>query len=701
VSTQPLEPYAELKFDPHELLSGMAAADAAVGYLPQDPERTITNAAMAYRMHVISQVRRKMITDPMLLNDGTAIRQFLDLVWRRYVPVFRRVTGPMLFSAYFNAFRQVKSREIDRQVINALAEQHAERLGNYFNKTSNEALLQGFNTLVNRKVPVRMALERALDAYGLTPRQMNGYTSLKAAVPVNSAAALDPKASIKAYITRSLRQRLDIFSTQETHNLHSQAQQIVWMYMVESGEISDTAEKMWITMKDELVCPVCGPLHRRKVQVDEPFITEDGMQFWVPGAHVNCRCIVRLMEPTLHLVGKAMYGISYFDESEHPRANDGTFTDKPKPKKLTTLERSTTLADQEFKARVQAVKAKDDYQAFLATQVEAPTLTATPTLTGATLSAGTGLSAGVLSARPEQSLTAPVQTAAQTLTAPVLTAPMISSMLSVNPALNVETVTEMATRAVSVGIQPQTHRRTEKFQGTYPIGHNVYHYPRAAQYSEVPDRYAHFNKVDEWYADPKGVVSEAVNDISSDVAEVAQDVVDDGIPMSVPYGERRYSWEQDVGDPENKLQYVAMDDNHTWIELYEEEVYPLINEAVFKTLDEHDQEHALDIEVMRLEHGRVVGDQVQMTPSEIAARFMGIHQDQFKKAIYRASYAHDQAYEEMDSESRGQYQTFSNSGRFAIQDVTSDTSGDDPWGLINWVDVYPDAPIEEYEVPDE
>ena len=33
--------------------------------------------------------------------------------------------------------------------------------------------------MVNRRIPARAAADRVLDAYGLTPRQMRGFTSNK------------------------------------------------------------------------------------------------------------------------------------------------------------------------------------------------------------------------------------------------------------------------------------------------------------------------------------------------------------------------------------------------------------------------------------------------------------------------------------------------------------------------------------------
>jgi len=53
------------------------------------------------------------------------------------------------------------------------------------------------------------------------------------------------------------------------------------------------AQMEWRTAVDELVCPICGPLHEQQRDLDESF-GEDvfGEEMFTPPAHPNCRCIV-------------------------------------------------------------------------------------------------------------------------------------------------------------------------------------------------------------------------------------------------------------------------------------------------------------------------------------------------------------------------------------------------------------------------
>lgn len=52
-------------------------------------------------------------------------------------------------------------------------------------------------------------------------------------------------------------------------------------------------EWIWRTNRDELVCPVCGPLNDRTVKIGQPFgRDEKGLDILQPPAHINCRCWV-------------------------------------------------------------------------------------------------------------------------------------------------------------------------------------------------------------------------------------------------------------------------------------------------------------------------------------------------------------------------------------------------------------------------
>lgn len=290
-------------------------------------EELISSALASHRLLVINYAKREV----MKLNSitGVTLGQLLDLAGEMYLGRLNSVLGPAAATAYIRAYRDVGAGDVPMSTIYALADEHTKRIGRYYNETSKEALLQGFNTYANRQLPARVAAERALDGFGLTPRQMNGYTSLEAARKVNSAQPRSLKAKALEYIGRSIRSRLKIFSEQEAHNLDQQAKQTAWLWMQQHGGLTENAQKVWLTARDERTCPTCAPMHGTRVLVTERFELPNGLKVWVAGVHPNCRCEIRVIDaerPDVSvqksLVSKA--GEKWY-EDELKRTSDGRF----------------------------------------------------------------------------------------------------------------------------------------------------------------------------------------------------------------------------------------------------------------------------------------------------------------------------------------------------------------------------------------
>ena len=137
---------------------------------------------------------------------GARLLNLVDLAGQLYLRRFNALVGPVALAEYTKAYTAARGGEVPMQVIYALAEQHSDRMGTYFNESSKEALSQGFNTFVNQKLPTRVAASRALDAYGMTPRT-DVWVHLTA--PGGEGGHSQP-ASLKAkaldYIGRSIRE---------------------------------------------------------------------------------------------------------------------------------------------------------------------------------------------------------------------------------------------------------------------------------------------------------------------------------------------------------------------------------------------------------------------------------------------------------------------------------------------------------------
>lgn len=320
-ATRP-NPYVELLYsDLHP-----SALKQTEGRFLGSPAEQIEAALTTYRLLMINHAKAELRKSVSV--TGQELLRLADLASQLYLGRFTALVGPSATTSYIRAYAAADAGDVPMDLIYALANQHAERMGKYFHETSKDALAQGFNRMVNKGVPARVAAERALDAFGLTPRQMNGYVALDASLKTHSSIPRNIKAQTLDYIGRSIRRRLKIFGAQEEHNLTQQAQQVAWMWLLDKGKLSAMAEKVWITARDERTCSVCRPMHGKRVGLTERFMLPSGEDLYVPGAHVNCRCSVRLVDP-MGLVAKAD-----FEEALHPRARDGKFKEKPDTRKL-------------------------------------------------------------------------------------------------------------------------------------------------------------------------------------------------------------------------------------------------------------------------------------------------------------------------------------------------------------------------------
>lgn len=329
---------------------------------PVDTDETWKQALMEWRAYAIMKGRAELAA--MVPEDITAttIRTVMNTLWQLFFPHWTRATGPMIAEAYIQGFNMVRRDEVPIQMIYRLADDHARRVGEYFNETSTEAMVLGFEKFVNKQVPRKVALERVLQSYGLAPRQVSGYVAAEQLWQgkTNSAVPINMKAKIQQYISKSLSQRLGVFARQEQHNLDMQAQQVAWMWLVENNKLPEQTKKMWLTAKDEKVCKVCGPMNAKKVSVLEKFELPDGNELFVPGAHVNCRCEVKLWVNPFQPVEKA------WDPKEHPRGGDpenkGRFSRKAPDPQVAEQERSQVLEDmlrqvREMQAQEQVIEA--------------------------------------------------------------------------------------------------------------------------------------------------------------------------------------------------------------------------------------------------------------------------------------------------------------------------------------------------------
>ena len=390
-------PFVELSFNPTDLRpQDLLTAGAFLG----SPADALEAALSITRAAMVDQMRDEIrgIAAP----THAQLLRTADLAWQLAFWRFRKVSAPIIADAYIRAYRRAGAGEVPMSLIYDLADKHTEKIGWYFHETSREALAEGFNSMVNRQVSAKAAADVVLDAYGLTPRQMRGYTRVSQfKTPVSDVLPRPVKAKMREYIDRSFTSRVQNLTAQEEHNIDQQAQQFAWMWLQDQGQLSEKAQKLWITAKDERVCKVCGPLHGKKVRVNQQFKTPQG-DFWTPGLHPNCRCVVRLLEMRF---SKMLGGADLREFNElHPRAHDGRFGVKARTRPVKTID-----VDQEFTRIITAqpkvdTKTEEEFSRIIAAQpTHAPTFT--PVFRAATVAPAVTMAPVQMRAAVEQTMT--------------------------------------------------------------------------------------------------------------------------------------------------------------------------------------------------------------------------------------------------------------------------------------------------------
>lgn len=189
---------------------------------------------------------------------------------------------------------------LDDATASVLAGKYAGKMADQINEVSDRAFLEGYHAALNKGWDRALAWHRISEAYGLDPVQMRKWVSY---YPEDGYHPQDIPDKSRDLLDRFLGERGVRIGEHEAWTIKQIGKQTHWQQRVASGEIPETAKKVWYTARDELVCPVCAPLDGLAIPISAEFDTGEG-GFFVPPLHVNCRCEINLQFP--EVVTKAM-----------------------------------------------------------------------------------------------------------------------------------------------------------------------------------------------------------------------------------------------------------------------------------------------------------------------------------------------------------------------------------------------------------
>lgn len=238
-------------------------------------------------------------------DPDTAKRSTDGTLTSVFNPVFIQNATPILIRLYAEAGEHAAD----------MAATHAKHLAVLLGESSAQAVLEGYQAGMNQGLTPEVAWRRAAAGFGLTSRDMRSFLT-SAQTEGYQTTLLTPRATNT--LQMALTRRADLMGRDETFAATSVARVVGWLADVAAGRIPPTAKKKWVTAEDEKVCPLCGAMNGRVKPLDEPFTLPNGSKVYAPLVHVNCRCVVQLVNPRRVVFNKALTKTGLYD----PRTRD-------------------------------------------------------------------------------------------------------------------------------------------------------------------------------------------------------------------------------------------------------------------------------------------------------------------------------------------------------------------------------------------
>lgn len=272
------------------------SVDPAAAYLaagqpgvdtPEQSHERVSVVVAAGLLTTFALMAAALRAEPAPATEGAA-RELLEKVWRKAAPTWLQIAVPALRYA----IELGRTNNLSNADLEAVAAAYAEAMGEYAHQTSADALLSGFQAQLNSGWDRRLAWHRAASGYGLDERGMRQYITPLLVRPTSYTTVEIPEATTQL-LARLLHHRATSLASNESYHVSQLGKVLMWQYEASTGALPSDAMKRWVTADDELVCPVCGPLHNVAVPLDAMFEVGE-YRLVCPGVHPNCRCDVVL-----------------------------------------------------------------------------------------------------------------------------------------------------------------------------------------------------------------------------------------------------------------------------------------------------------------------------------------------------------------------------------------------------------------------
>lgn len=237
------------------------------------------------------------------LVDGGALDDLFDELPRALQPWADLIEQATLTGATQEADRLLSPEYVlDFQLVNERSVTYgAERSGSLIRGITSEQRAQ-VRTIVGRALSrgehPREAARYIREVVGLDPRSEAAVARMRAQM-AKTLPREQVAARVQEYAGRLRRVRAETIARTEMLTATNKGREATWAEAAAAGYIDrTTAKREWSVGTKEGACPVCRPMHGKRVALDEPWTLPTGRMVDTPTqAHPRCRCTQLLILP--------------------------------------------------------------------------------------------------------------------------------------------------------------------------------------------------------------------------------------------------------------------------------------------------------------------------------------------------------------------------------------------------------------------
>lgn len=189
--------------------------------------------------------------------------------------------------ASFNRVSPWMIRAIETEVARVL-----DQVPNIAAIAVRDALRRGFTD----GIPPRVLARQIRPLIGLDPKGILALANYRAGLEEQELPDARIQALVDAYALRLQRERALLISRTETLRASNSGLHGAWRQAEAEGFLDPaTTRRQFMVTPDDRTCPICLPMDKQQVRLNEAFVTPNQMFVMNPPVHVNCRCSERLV----------------------------------------------------------------------------------------------------------------------------------------------------------------------------------------------------------------------------------------------------------------------------------------------------------------------------------------------------------------------------------------------------------------------